>query len=79
MSDTLVDKRVRYIQRQRALRAAAPDAFAHATPAGTGPTNRHGMPKLPAGQHTVKNWPVLDLGDVPAVSHGEWRLYIGGR
>ena len=26
----------------------------------------------------MKNWPVLDLGDVPAVSHGEWRLEIGG-
>jgi hypothetical protein len=48
MSDTLVDKRVRYIERQRALRAATPDAFAHAKPAGTGPTNRHGMPNRPA-------------------------------
>jgi DMSO/TMAO reductase YedYZ molybdopterin-dependent catalytic subunit len=78
MSNTLVDKRLRYIERQRALRAAAPDAFAHATPAGAGPTNRHGMPKLPAGQHTVKNWPVLDLGDVPAVSRSDWRLEIVG-
>ena len=23
------------------------------------------MPKLPVGQHEVKNWPVLDLGDSP--------------
>ena len=26
------------------------------------------MPKLPVGQHVVKNWPVLDLGDLPDVS-----------
>jgi DMSO/TMAO reductase YedYZ molybdopterin-dependent catalytic subunit len=42
------------------------------------PTNRYGMPLLPVGQHEVKNWPVLDLGDVPDVSHDRWRLEIGG-
>jgi DMSO/TMAO reductase YedYZ molybdopterin-dependent catalytic subunit len=79
MSDSLVEKRLRYIERQRALRAQTPEAFVHASPAGTGATNRHGMPKLPVGQRQVPNWPVLDLGDVPEVPRAQWRLEVGGR
>ena len=78
MSDTLVQKRQRYIDRQRALRAATPEAFTHAQPSGSGPLNRHGLPRLPVGQHEVRNWPVLDLGDVPDVSREDWRLEVGG-
>jgi DMSO/TMAO reductase YedYZ molybdopterin-dependent catalytic subunit len=78
MSDSLVEKRLRYIERQRALRARMPEAFAHARPAGTGATNRHGMPKLPVGQRQVPNWPVLDLGDVPEVPRSQWTLEVGG-
>jgi DMSO/TMAO reductase YedYZ molybdopterin-dependent catalytic subunit len=78
MSNTLVEKRLRYIERQRSLRAATPEAFVHRTPDGSGPVNRHGMPKLPVGQRAVKNWPVLDLGEVPAIGQAEWRLEIGG-
>src|SRR5713101_4722192 len=48
------------------------------TPQGRGPNNRHGMPKLPVGQHEVKNWPVLDLGEQPRVSIDTWRLEITG-
>ena len=36
------------------------------------------MPKLPIGQHEVKNWPVLDLGEQPNVSLASWRLEVGG-
>ena len=36
------------------------------------------MPQLPEGQREVKNWPVLDLGDVPKVSLADWRLAIDG-
>lgn len=78
MSDSLVEKRLRYIDRQRALRAARPEAFGDRQPAGGGPINRHGMPKLPVGQHLVKNWPVLDLGDLPEISHDAWQLEVGG-
>jgi len=78
MSDSLVDKRLRYIERQRALRAATPEAYRHAAPAGSGPLNRHGMPRLPVGQRQVPNWPVLDLGDLPEVDASEWRLEVGG-
>src|SRR5436190_18148341 len=47
-------------------------------PRGSGPPNRHGMPKLPPGQRAVTNWPVLDLGVMPRVAPSEWRLEIDG-
>jgi DMSO/TMAO reductase YedYZ molybdopterin-dependent catalytic subunit len=78
MSASLVEKRLRYIERQRALRAQPPETFAHAKPAGSGEINRHGMPKLPVGQRQVPNWPVLDLGDVPEIPLTAWRLEVGG-
>ena len=34
--------------------------------------------RLPPGQHTVKELPVLDLGIHPEVSTSDWRLEIGG-
>jgi DMSO/TMAO reductase YedYZ molybdopterin-dependent catalytic subunit len=77
--DDLVERRRRYIERQKLL---DPDAvavdFSGRRPEGTGAPNRHGMPKLPVGQHEVKNWPVLDLGDQPAVATGAWKLEVGG-
>ena len=79
MNKSLVDKRLRYIERQRRLHAEAVDvATERAAPQGSGPLNRHGRPRLPVGQHEVRNWPVLDLGDVPSISKAEWRLEIGG-
>lgn len=36
------------------------------------------MPKLPVGQHEVKNWPVLDLGTTPRIDTATWRLEIVG-
>lgn len=35
--------------------------------------------RLPPGQHLVRDWPVLDLGAQPDVSHERWRLKVGGR
>jgi len=75
----LVERRQRYIQRQIELDAGAVNVEFHgARPEGTGPHNRHGMPKLPVGQHSVSNWPVLDLGEQPEVALDKWRLEIGG-
>tara|TARA_R110002051_G_scaffold45962_2_gene92499 strand:- start:3422 stop:4090 length:669 start_codon:yes stop_codon:yes gene_type:complete len=34
--------------------------------------------RLPPGQHLVKNWPVLDLGQQPEVSTAQWRLDVRG-
>src|SRR5262245_11527896 len=75
--EDLVSKRLRYIDRQREL-AKHHVPGTRGVPAGSGPANRHGMPKLPIGQHVVKNWPVLDLGDVPDVSLDRWSLEVGG-
>ena len=36
------------------------------------------MPQLPVGQHEVKNWPVLDLGEQPDVDSTTWKLEVGG-
>jgi DMSO/TMAO reductase YedYZ molybdopterin-dependent catalytic subunit len=75
--EDLVSKRQRYIDRQREL-AKHDERHGPRAPAGSGPANRHGMPKLPIGQHSVKNWPVLDLGDVPDVRRDRWSLEVGG-
>jgi DMSO/TMAO reductase YedYZ molybdopterin-dependent catalytic subunit len=81
--DDLVAKRLAYIARQRELHPdarhsqAAVDG-ARVAPLGSGPANRDGMPQLPVGQHIVRNWPVLDLGETPDIATADWRLEIGG-
>jgi DMSO/TMAO reductase YedYZ molybdopterin-dependent catalytic subunit len=78
MSD-LVARRQRYIERQRELAKDAVNVdFQGLKPMGSGPANRDGVPKLPVGQREVKNWPVLDLGDVPDIPLDRWRLEVGG-
>ncbi|MFI5307150.1 MAG: molybdopterin-dependent oxidoreductase [Polyangiales bacterium] len=47
-------------------------------PMGTGPVNRHGMPRLPVGQSESRKWPVLDLGISPKVDRGNFRLVVDG-
>lgn len=79
-SSTLVERRLRYLERQRALqREAAERQASGPRPGGTGPLNRHGMPAVPVGQRVVPNWPVLDLGDTPEVPLDQWRLEVSGR
>lgn len=55
-----------------------PRYLADAKIGGSGPPNRHGMPKLPPGQKQVPNWPVLDLGEQPDIARDDWRLEIFG-
>lgn len=75
----LVERRQRYIRRQLELDNGTVNVrFRGQPPQGTGPSNRHGMPKLPVGQHEVRNWPVLDLGDQPDIDRASWRLEVGG-
>lgn len=71
----LVAARMRFIERVRdRLHVSAPPA----EPLGSGPANRHGMPKLPVGQSAVREWPVLDLGDTPEIPKADWRLAVNG-
>ncbi|HEY1913413.1 MAG TPA: molybdopterin-dependent oxidoreductase [Vicinamibacterales bacterium] len=78
-TDDLVARRLKYIQRQIALDKSAVDVqFTGKKPLGSGPANRHGMPQLPIGQHQVRNWPVLDLGEQPEVSIDSWKLEVAG-
>ena len=75
--DSLVAKRLRFLERHRA-KMAEHAGTPSATPQGSGDINRHGMPKLPTGQHITKKWPVLDLGVHPEIKQEEWSLEIGG-
>ncbi len=53
---------------------------ADGAPQGSGPPNRHGMPKLPVGQTQTApgKWPVLDLGLSPIVPYHRWQLTLDG-
>jgi DMSO/TMAO reductase YedYZ molybdopterin-dependent catalytic subunit len=44
----------------------------------TGRVARPESERLPPGQHIVKDWPVLDLGEEPDIAHGRWRLDVDG-
>ncbi len=44
----------------------------------TGMVSRPEDSRLPPGQHLVKNWPILDLGQTPRVPKEVWRLDIAG-
>ena len=43
-------------------------------------TGKHGArdDRLPPGQHLVKNWPVLDLGQQPRLERWDWKLEVEG-
>lgn len=65
--------------RERFLRdVQATPSLADDRPMGSGPANRHGMPRLPPGQVETKKWPVLDLGGRPDVTQDRWRLRVYG-
>ena len=57
---------------QRTPSLADPD------PLGSGPANRHGMPRLPTGQREEDDLPVLDLGDQPETPRDRWTLVVDG-
>lgn len=56
----------------------ATPSMSDGTPLGRGPTNRHGMPQLPPGQHPTAKWPVLNISDHPRISTEDWRFEVGG-
>jgi DMSO/TMAO reductase YedYZ molybdopterin-dependent catalytic subunit len=75
----LLQRRQEYIRRQIALDKGVDVQFRGQSPQGSGPLNRDGMPQLPVGQHVVKNWPVLDLGEQPDIALNQWKLHVTGR
>jgi DMSO/TMAO reductase YedYZ molybdopterin-dependent catalytic subunit len=44
----------------------------------TGRVSRPATDRLPPGQHLVRDWPVLDLGQQPEVALDTWQLVIDG-
>ena len=73
----IVQARLRRIARYKEAAAQTP-AVTDTSPRGAGPKNRHGMPRLPVGQHEVRKWPVLDLGISPQVDRSSWSLQVDG-
>lgn len=73
----IVEARLKLRERHQAKIQASP-AMSDGRPQGTGAKNRHGMPRLPVGQHETKGWPVLDLGLKPEVPTSRWRLEVVG-
>jgi DMSO/TMAO reductase YedYZ molybdopterin-dependent catalytic subunit len=71
------DARARLRERYFAKMRTTPGA-SDQRPMGSGPANRHGMPKLPPGQTESRKWPVLDLGRQPNVPLDRWRLTVDG-
>jgi DMSO/TMAO reductase YedYZ molybdopterin-dependent catalytic subunit len=67
--------------RERFLsRMEATPARADGRPLGSGPPNRHGMPRLPPEQTPTAPgaWPVLDLGARPDLAPATWHLRVDG-
>jgi DMSO/TMAO reductase YedYZ molybdopterin-dependent catalytic subunit len=44
----------------------------------TGVSSRREEDRLPPGQHLVRDWPILDLGQQPDIKTERWHLYISG-
>ena len=75
--ERVIEARMELRKRWEARTHTTP-SLADQSPLGTGPNNRHGMPRLPVGQSASKNWPVLDLGILPEVTRDSFRLTIDG-
>ena len=73
IGDARMRLRERFQQRMRNTPATSDE-----NPLGSGPANRHGMPKLPVGQTVTTGWPVLDLGRLPNVPLSKWELVVDG-
>jgi DMSO/TMAO reductase YedYZ molybdopterin-dependent catalytic subunit len=77
--EQIVASRLRLRERFLAKMKATP-SLSDAKPLGSGPPNRHGMPRIPVGQTPTApgKWPVLDLGAQPDVKTQTWQLALDG-
>ena len=75
VAGTLRELRARFAERM-----SATPSLSDRSPLGEGPPNRHGMPREPPGQNVLDEdaWPVLDLGETPAIAPESWRLVVDG-
>ncbi|MGE0383251.1 MAG: sulfite oxidase-like oxidoreductase [Gammaproteobacteria bacterium] len=73
--ERVTQARLRLRERYMSRHGRQADAGA---PQGSGPVNRHGMPKLPVGQTETRKWPVLDLGEQPRIEAADWTLRLDG-
>jgi DMSO/TMAO reductase YedYZ molybdopterin-dependent catalytic subunit len=75
IAEGVAELRARFGERMRGT-----PSLSDPTPQGDGPRNRHGMPREPPGQNVYGKgeWPVLDLGETPAVPVDKWRLRVDG-
>jgi DMSO/TMAO reductase YedYZ molybdopterin-dependent catalytic subunit len=84
MADDAEAKRQRIVEARMKLRARFLDKMGEtpgrsdSEPQGSGAANRHGMPRLPVGQHVTRSWPVLDLGVRVELKPEDWTLKIDG-
>lgn len=76
------EKRARIVEARMKLRerfrSHETPSMSDAKPMGSGPPNRHGMPRLPPDQVATTKWPVLDLGTKPTIAKERWKLRIDG-
>jgi len=77
--EEIVAARLRLRERFIARMQVTP-GVSDARPLGSGPKNRHGMPKIPIDQTPAApgKWPVLDLGAEPRVTRESFRLRVDG-
>ncbi|MGA0558833.1 sulfite oxidase-like oxidoreductase [Larkinella sp. VNQ87] len=80
--DRIIDARMKLKHRFEEAMKNTPSMADHIDgpnkPLGSGPPNRHGMPKIPKSQTVTKKWPVLDLGHHPNIPLDKWQLAIDG-
>jgi DMSO/TMAO reductase YedYZ molybdopterin-dependent catalytic subunit len=59
-------------------KARATPSLADAAPLGSGPTNRHGMPRLPPRQGEQDELFPMDIGEEPDIPLERWQLVVDG-
>jgi len=75
--DAAIASRLARMQRHQQRMVQTP-SISDTSPLGSGPSNRHGMPRLPPGQTETHKWPVLDLGMQPDIPSRDWSLVVDG-
>ncbi len=73
IAEGLVILRARFGERMRAT-----PSLSDPQPLGSGPPNRHGMPRLPKNQGAEEELLPMDIGEEPQISRDRWRLVVDG-